>query len=94
MTTRALARHAKKRDANEPDIRKALHKAGVQTWPLDKPMDLLCFWRKQFFLLEVKNPDGKNRVEESQQEFMEATIGGLRGVVHSPAEALRFARLM
>ena len=31
--------------------------------------DLLCGWRGKNFLLEVKNPEGRNRVEDAQTDF-------------------------
>jgi hypothetical protein len=52
----SLNRYAKRRDENEKEIVDALRACGVWVTLLDKPTDLLC-WRKEFFLIEVKNPD-------------------------------------
>lgn len=51
----------RKRDANEPDIVKALRKAGVQVWRINGAglPDLLCSYRKRWFVAEVKKPRGK-----------------------------------
>lgn len=79
------------RDIAEPDIIKALVKAGFTVW--DRlPVDLLT-WRtdKGFKLLEVKTPDGKGRRrkradQQAQDAFIEMT--GTK-VVLDPEQALR-----
>lgn len=82
-----------KRDANHAAIVKALRAAGRSVLELHGVgagcPDLLCGWgRGQMALLEVKNPDGRNRVEESQRAFAASWRGPAPVVVRSVAEAL------
>lgn len=51
----SLARHAKKRDANERAIIAALHRANARVFQLDKPADLLVGRHGRWYLLEVKD---------------------------------------
>lgn len=78
MTQYHARRHAQRghRDANEPEIREALAELGVKSWLLsgnDLP-DLLCLKGSVWFLAEVKNPKGLNRLSEGQRRFM-AEVG-------------------
>ena len=50
-----LNRFAKRRDANETAIRRALEHVGAQVYPIDKPADLLVGFRQRWHLLEVKD---------------------------------------
>lgn len=85
----SLNRHAKKIDANQPAIIKALEACAVKVCVLSKPVDLLCCRQdKVLFLLEVKNPEGKNETTQEQAEFM-ATWPGDVFIVRTPQEALR-----
>lgn len=80
---------ARKRDANEPEIIAALEAVpGVVVIPQDKPLDLLVGFMGKTFLLEVKNPAGKNKIEPDQQEFFDDWTGGPAVIVRSPADAL------
>ena len=78
----------KKRDANERDIIKALEELGATVYPLDRPVDLLVGYKGVTHLLEVKNPDGRNQVNDEQQEFIDTWRGKRPIVVSSVAEAL------
>ena len=80
--------HNKKRDANEREIVDALVKAGATVARLDQPVDLLVGFRGQTFLLEVKNPNGKNRLQKSQVEFLDTWNGAPVAIVHDTGEAL------
>lgn len=80
---------ARKRDANEPEIIEALEAIpGVVVIPQDKPVDLLVGYDGGTFLLEVKNPKGKNRIEPDQADFFEEWTGGPALVVRTPEDAL------
>ena len=80
---------ARKRDANEPEIIEALELIpGVVVVPQDKPVDLLVGYDGVTFLLEVKNPKGKNRIEPDQAEFFEDWTGRPVVIVRSPEDAL------
>lgn len=67
----SLNRYAKQRDKNEPEIIEAFEAAGCQVWPLDQPLDLLVFnpRTRGYLLVEVKNPDGFNRLTKKQKRF-------------------------
>ena len=69
----SLARHAKRRDANENAIVTALHDVGAVTWKLDKPADLLCGYLGRWLTLEVKDgakPPSARALTPSEQQFM------------------------
>jgi hypothetical protein len=80
----SLARYAKKRDSNEPQIISALESAGAEVWVLDRPVDLLIRFRERWHLMEVKTEKG--RLTDEQARFVEST--GCP-VVRTPVEALR-----
>lgn len=85
-------RRAAKRDANEPDIVKALRDVGVQVEILNEPLDLavcplLGPYAKQSWFMEVKNPDGGS-LTKKQIEFI-ARWPGRIDIVETSTEALR-----
>jgi hypothetical protein len=65
-------RQAARRDRIEGKVRLALEQCGVSVFPLNEPAlpDLLCFFRKRAFLVEVKS-DGKSRLTPTQRPFHE-----------------------
>lgn len=80
----------KKRDANELPIVQALEAIpGVMVVPLDRPVDLLVGFQGVTHLLEVKNPEGKDRIEDSQEAFIKEWSGGHVHIVRNEAEAIR-----
>ena len=83
----------KQRDANEPEIVKALEAAGAQVVLLEPSEpglpDLLIGFRGETYLQEVKNPDGRNRVDPDQVRFHRLWKGKPVDVVRSPEESLR-----
>jgi len=91
----SLNRYNPKRDANESEIRDALHKVGVQTWPLDRPVDLLCGYRRTFFVLEVKDGakiPSKRALTPAQEKFFSDTEGYPRFKVETVSDALSVVR--
>lgn len=89
FATQGYKARKKKRDDNELEIVQALEAVpGVMVVPLDKPVDLLCGYAGKTYLLEVKNPDGANRIETAQQEFFDAWPGSPVIVVRNVAEAM------
>jgi hypothetical protein len=52
----SLHRQAAKRDDNEGPIIRALEAAGAVVVRLAQPCDLLVYYRREVFLLEVKDP--------------------------------------
>lgn len=81
-------RRAAKQDGNQGDIIKALKAAGIQVEPIGKPVDLLVCCRGETSLVEVKNPDGRDRLTKDQVEFIARWPGKLH-IVHSADEAMR-----
>lgn len=84
-------RRAAKRDGNHNAIVQALEQIGCTVLDLsrlggDAP-DILCGYRGESWLLEIKNPEGRNRLSEGQQEFL-ATWRGKAAVVRSVYEAV------
>ena len=87
-------RFAAKVDANQKDIVDALFKIGCSVVELSVAkgaglVDLLVGYQQETVLLEVKNPDGRNRIDEDQERFHAEWRGGPIFVVRSPEEAVR-----
>ena len=82
-----------KRDANEPDIFDELRAYGLSVYPMDKPADALVGWMGRTYLVEVKNPEGKNKLSEPQQEFLNTWKGDFT-ILRTVEEASAFARLL
>jgi hypothetical protein len=61
-------RHKNRRDTNEGVIVATLQANGVQVYPMDQPCDLLCLFRGEVHLVEVKAPKGK--LTDAQEEFL------------------------
>lgn len=93
-------RRAARIDNNQPAIVKALKAVGVAAEYIKKPLDLLV--QSKFFcphckkeieggkteLMEVKNPDGFDRLTKEQVEFIARWPGKIH-VVRTPEEAIR-----
>lgn len=82
-----------KRDGNHPEIVRALRAAGRSVLELHTvgggcPDLLVGFGRVHMVLLEVKNPEGRDKVEESQRTFLASWRGRPPVVVRTVAEAL------
>ncbi len=88
----SLARHAKKRDLNEPEIVKALRAIGCTVLLADHP-DLIVGYRGRTFLLEVKNPHGASRLTDSQKALRRNWNGGPLAFVYSVDEAVEVVTL-
>jgi hypothetical protein len=90
---RSQPRRAKRNDANQSQIVDALRQCGAVVWVMGDPFDLLVRYRRQFFVLEVKNADGKGRLTDGQQnairllQAIEMTSDAVP-VVHDAQEAL------
>jgi hypothetical protein len=78
-------RRAAKNDGNQKEIVEQLRKLGcsVQTGH----DDILVGWQGRTFWLEIKNPDGRNRKQESQKKLEREWQGHYR-VVSSLDEIL------
>ena len=79
-------RHAARTDDCQSEIVKALRAAGIAVYYLKLPLDLLCWHRGRYVLLECKDEDG--RISKTQAEFM-ASWPGEYHIVRSPMEALK-----
>jgi len=77
--------YAKRRDANEQEIVKALEKIGCKVVRLHTPADLLVGYRAKNFLIECKGKAG--RKTEDQAEFFATWPGQIR-LVKTVDEAL------
>ena len=87
-----MPRYAKRVDANQKGIIRALKAVGCSVVHLSQGSgipDLLVGWRQQSFLLEVKNPDGFNKVLDTQKEFARDWRGPPPIVVRSSDDALK-----
>ena len=84
----SLARYAKKRDKNEPEIVAALKKADAVVWYQDRPFDLLVGYKGRLIAMEVKGKVGK--LKPSQVSALaDAIVHGLpMYVVRTPEDAL------
>jgi hypothetical protein len=80
-------RRAAKIDDNQPAIVEALKRVGVAVEYIKKPVDLLVCHRGETALVEVKNPDGGDRLTKDQIEFIARWPGKIH-VVRSVEEAL------
>ncbi|MDE2104105.1 MAG: hypothetical protein KGL39_43105 [Patescibacteria group bacterium] len=77
---------ANRRDANESEIVAALRAVGADVVPVERmPFDLVCGYRHQSYLLEVKQPKGK--LKPSQVAFRQSWRGHY-AIVRSADEAL------
>jgi hypothetical protein len=84
----SLNRYAKRRDANEPEIIKALESIGCVVERLDTPCDLLvsCRSRPAYnWLIEVKVPGGT--LTKKQKDFIRDWPGQIR-VLETAEEAI------
>jgi Holliday junction resolvase len=93
MSRRGLARHAAKRDANEPLIVQALEAQGFHVARISGKgiPDLLVSKRGGFLrLAEVKNPLGRNRETSDQAKFRGAYQGPPIITLRTVDDALRF----
>lgn len=89
-TRRGYTGRNAKVDANQKDIVKALEQIpGVQVAEIGKPLDLLIGYAGINFIVEIKNPDGKDRVNADQAEFIEAWPGRTPEVARSLDEVLQ-----
>ena len=83
----------KTRDANEPEIVKALESVGAKVVLLEPSEpglpDLLVGFRGDTFLLEVKNPKAKNQLSHGQIRFHRLWPGKPIAVVRDRWEALK-----
>lgn len=73
-----MANHAKARDANEPEIVRALRRVGASVITLHTPLDLIVGYRGENYLLEIKMPLGPK--------------GGENGATLTPAQITFFER--
>lgn len=82
--------YAKKVDANQALIVKALERAGVSVEIIGKPLDLLCCAKGRTFLMEIKNLDGRDRLTNDQIKFIAEWPGEIH-IVHTAEEAVAAA---
>jgi hypothetical protein len=81
-------RHAKRVDANQEAIVKALRDAGAYVWIISLPVDSLVGYKDHTFLVEIKT-DARKRLTALQADFFENWSGSTLARVDSPEAALR-----
>lgn len=81
-----MTRRAAARDLNELEIVQALERVGCKIVRLAE-VDLLVLRAGSVFLVEVKNPKGRNRLTPFQEELLSDKWP--LHVVRTPEEALR-----
>jgi hypothetical protein len=86
-------RHAKRTDANQEAIVKALRDAGAYVWIISLPVDLLVGYKDHTFLVEIKT-DSKKRLTGLQADFFENWSGSTLARVDSPEAALRMIGIL
>jgi hypothetical protein len=77
-------------DTNQKKIVQALRDIGAVVFLIGRPFDLLVGFRGELFLLEVKNPTGRNKLGASQEaDILSLSLVGVEvRVVRSVEEAL------
>lgn len=87
--------HNARTDANQKAIVAELEKIpGVTVVDIGKPVDLVIGYRGVTHLWEVKNPDGKNRLNADQEDFIKNWTGREVAVVRDLADCLRELELV
>ena len=86
-------RHAKRTDANQEAIVKALRDAGAYVWIISLPVDLLVGYKGHSFLVEIKT-DARKRLTALQADFFENWSGSTLARVDSPDAALRMIGIL
>lgn len=81
-------RRAAKVDGTQGAIVEALRRIGVHVEIVGKPVDLLCSHKGLWFVVEVKNAQGKNQLTKDQVEFIARSQGPVH-IVRTPDEAVR-----
>lgn len=89
-TRRGYTGRNAKTDANQKEIVKALEQIpGVEVAEIGKPLDLLIGYAGITHIVEIKNPNGKDRINKDQAEFIENWPGRRPEVARSLDEVLR-----
>ena len=81
-----------KRDVNEASIVQALEAWGFRVERLDKPCDLLISKRGMWFPAEVKNPEGRDRMQPAQEQFIERHAPAPVPIFRTVEDVAEFAR--
>jgi Holliday junction resolvase len=89
-----INRWAARVDANKAAIVAALRAAGATVYDLRRPVDILCGYRGQTVLIEIKVLTGKRAPKaaaytEGQSTFLRTWKGGPVATVTDPEGALR-----
>ena len=81
---------AKKTDTNQSEIVDALRDRGCVVFVIHQPFDLLVASMGRLHIMEVKNPEGRNKLEDDQKKDLAKLwfVGVKVHVVRSVDEAL------
>lgn len=83
--------YARRSDANQPEIVKALRKIGCSVFIVEHPVDLLVGYQSRNYLIEVKNPDKPKSGQKKtkfQDDFFKDWKGQVR-IVRTAEEAIK-----
>ena len=90
-----VSRYARKVDGNHSDTVDALRKIGCSVIDLSRVgggcPDLMVGYRGCTILMEVKNVRGRNKIEDSQRDWIATWRGDPVHVVRSPEQAVEVA---
>ena len=87
---KGYTRRNAKVDANQKAIVAALEQVpGVSVVPIGKPLDLLVGYLGITHIIEIKNPDGRDRVNDDQQEFIDDWQGRKPEIARTTDDVLR-----
>jgi len=86
---RGYYRRNAKVDANQKEIVHAVSALdGVTVEVIGKPLDLVIGYEGRTYIVEIKNPDGKDKLEPDQETFFK-TWTGHAAVARTAADCLR-----
>lgn len=68
-----MRRRALKRDLAEPPIVQGMEQVGALVFRMHTPADLLVYFRRQWFVMEVKTGLRKRKDQPKQDEFLRLT---------------------
>ena len=90
-----MRQYAKKTDTNQQEIVDALRERGAVVFVIHQPFDLLVASMGRLHIMEVKNPEGRNKLEDDQKRDMAKLwfVGVKVHVVRSVDEALEALNL-
>ncbi len=59
----------RKSDANQRELVEQMRWRGMQVWQIDEPVDLIVGYQANLAFVEVKNPNGRDRLTPQQEQL-------------------------